>query len=202
MFVSLPSFLYIFVIFFSIAVIILRSNERSEAMEFYDVIKKRKSVRKYKKDPIPDDVLNRILEAGRIAPSAKNIQPWHFIVIKDPDTKKKVAAACRDQMFMADADVILAGCILQKEAWARMGGYMSAGPVDLTIALEHMILAAAREGLGTCWIGAFVEQDVKKILNVPDDVTVLALTPIGYPAEEPKDRGRKPISEIISYDSW
>jgi len=171
-------------------------------MDFYDVVKKRKSVRKYKKDPIPDDVLLKILEAGRIAPSAKNIQPWHFIVVKDPETKMKVAKACRDQLFMADADVILVGCILEKEAWSRMGGHMSAGPVDLTIALEHMILAAAREGLGTCWIGAFVEQDVKKILKVPDDVTVLALTPIGYPAEEPKDRGRKALNDIISYETW
>jgi nitroreductase len=171
-------------------------------MDFYDVIKKRKSIRKYKGDPVPDDVLNRILEAGRTAPSAKNIQPWHFIVVRDPNTKKKLAEASRNQMFMADADVILVGCILNSIAWTRMGGYMNAGPVDLTIAMEHMILAAACEGLGTCWIGAFVEEDVKKILQVPDDVTVLALTPVGYPAEEAKDRGRKHLREIVSYDSW
>jgi len=79
---------------------------------------------------------------------------------------------------------------------------MSSGPVDVAIALDHMILAAANEGLGTCWIGAFVEKDIKHILNVPDDVTVLALTPIGYPAEEPKDRGRKDQKEILSYDKY
>jgi nitroreductase len=171
-------------------------------MEFYELIKKRKSVRKYKSDPIPDDVLNRILEAGRIAPSAKNIQPWRFIVIKDPELKKKIGKASRDQTWIADADVILVGCILEKIAWGRLGGYMSSGPVDLAIALEHMILAAANEGLGTCWIGAFVEKDVKSILQVPDDVKIIALTPIGYPAEEPEDRGRKELKEIISYDTF
>jgi nitroreductase len=171
-------------------------------MEFYDVIKKRRSVRKYKSDPIPEDVLSRILEAGRVAPSAKNIQPWRFIVIKDPSTKKGIAEASRGQLWIADADAILVGCILNKIAWGRMGGYMSSGPVDISIALDHMILAAANEGLGTCWIGAFVEKEVKDILQVPDDVTVLALTPIGYPDEEPKDRGRKDPEQIISFDKY
>ncbi len=171
-------------------------------MDFYEVIKKRKSVRRYKPDPVSDDALNRILEAGRIAPSAKNIQPWHFIVIKDPEIKKRVAEASRDQHWMAEADVILCGCSLEKIAWGRMGGYMSSFAVDLTIAMDHMILAAANEGLGTCWIGAFDEEKVKKVLQVPNDVRVVALTPIGYPAEEPRDRGRKRLSEIISYDKF
>jgi len=171
-------------------------------MEFYEVIKKRKSVRKYKSDPIPQDVLDRILEAGRIAPSAKNIQPWRFIVVKDPAIKKKIGEASRGQTWIADADVILVGCALEKIAWGRMGGYMSSFAVDLAIAMDHIILAAANEGLGTCWIGAFVEKEVKEILNVPDDVKVVALTPIGYPAEEAKDRGRKSIEEIVSYDKY
>ena len=157
-------------------------------MDFYDVIRQRKSVRKYKSDPIPDEVLNRILEAGRIAPSAKNIQPWHFIVVKDPAIKEMVAEASRGQLFMADADVILCGCALEDIAWGRMGGYMSSFAVDLTIAMDHMILAATNEGLGTCWIGAFDEKAAKEVLGVPDNVRIVALTPVGYPAEEPKDR--------------
>lgn len=171
-------------------------------MEFYDVIKKRKSIRKYKSDPIPHDVLNRILDAGRIAPSAKNYQPWHFIVIKDPEIKKNVAEASRGQHWMADADVIVCGCALMDIVWSRMGGYMSSFAVDITIAMDHMILAAANEGLGTCWIGAFDEKQVKEILEVPDNVHVVALTPIGYPAQEPKDRGRKALNEIISYNKF
>ena len=171
-------------------------------MEFYEVIKKRKSVRKYKSDPVPENVLSRILEAGRIAPSAKNIQPWRFIIVRESKLKKKIAEASRGQLWLADADIILVGCILDKIAWGRMGGYMSSGPVDVAIALDHIILAAANEGLGTCWIGAFVEKDIKEILQVPEDVTVLALTPIGYPAEQPKDRGRKGSKEVVSYDKY
>lgn len=171
-------------------------------MEFYEVIKKRKSVRKYRQDPIPEDVLNRILEAGRIAPSAKNIQPWKFVIIKDPEKKKKVAEACRGQHWIADADVIVCGCALEKIAWGRMGGYMSSFAVDLAIAMDHIILASANEGLGTCWIGAFEEKKVKEILGIPDDVRVVALTPIGFPAEEPKDRGRKNFSEVFVYEKY
>jgi nitroreductase len=171
-------------------------------MEFYDVIKKRKSIRKYKSDPIPEDVLNRILDAGRIAPSAKNIQPWHFVVIKDPEMKKKVAEASHGQHWMADADVIVCGCALMDIVWSRMGGYMTSFAVDITIAMDHMILAAANEGLGTCWIGAFDEKQVKELLQVPDNVHVVALTPIGYPAQEAKDRGRKALGEIVSYDKF
>ncbi len=171
-------------------------------MEFYEVIKRRRSIRKYNPRPIPEDILNRILDAGRSAPSAKNIQPWKFIVIKDPGNKKKVAEACRGQHWIADADVIVCGCALEKIAWGRMGGYMSSFAVDLAIAMDHIILAAANEGLGTCWIGAFEEKRVKEILGIPEDVRVVALTPIGYPAEEPKDRGRKPLNEIISYERW
>lgn len=171
-------------------------------MDFYEVIKKRRSVRKYRPDPIPDDLLKRILEAGRIAPSAKNIQPWKFVVIKDSENKKRIAEACRGQHWIADAGVIVCGCALEKIAWGRMGGYMSSFAVDLAIAMDHIILAAANEGLGTCWIGAFEEKKVKELLNIPEDVRVVALTPIGYPAEEPKDRGRKDFKEIFVYEKY
>jgi nitroreductase len=171
-------------------------------MEYYDVIKKRKSIRKYRNDPIPDDVLNRILDAGRIAPSAKNYQPWHFVVIRDPDMKKRVAEACRNQFFIADAGVIICGCALEKIAWGRMGQYMPSWTHDLTIALDHMILAATNEGLGTCWIGAFDEKMVKDVLGIPEDVRVVALTPVGYPAEEARDRGRFNLEDIVSYEKF
>ncbi|KPK63277.1 nitroreductase [candidate division WOR_3 bacterium SM23_42] len=171
-------------------------------MEFYEIIKKRKSVRKYKSDPIPEDVLNRILDAGRMAPSAKNYQPWHFIVVRDPEMKKKVAEACRNQPFMAEAGVIICGCALEKIAWGRMGNYMASWPHDLTIALDHIILAATNEGLGTCWIGAFDEKMVKDVLGIPDDVRVVALTPVGYPAEEARERGRLELKDIVSYEKF
>jgi nitroreductase len=171
-------------------------------MEYYEVIKKRKSMRKYKSDRIPDDVLNRILDAGRLAPSAKNYQPWHFIVIREPEMKKKVAVACRNQHFIAEADTIICGCALEKIAWTRMGNYMASWPHDLTIAMEHMILAAASEGLGTCWIGAFDEKMVKDVLQIPEEVRVVALTPVGYPAEVPRERGRLELKDIVSYEKF
>ncbi len=171
-------------------------------MEYYDVILARKSVRKYDPEPIPEKTLKKILEAGRIAPSAKNIQPWRFIVVKDPEMKKKVAEACNNQLFMAAADVIVCGCGLEKIAYGRMGGHLNSYPIDLAIALDHMILAATSEGLGTCWIGAFNEEAVKQALGIPQDVRVVALTPIGYPAERAKERPRKDLKEIVSYDKY
>ncbi|MEO0092255.1 MAG: nitroreductase family protein [candidate division WOR-3 bacterium] len=171
-------------------------------MEFYDVIRTRKSIRAYKPDPIPDEVLNRILEAGRLAPSAKNIQPWKFIVIKDQQIKKDLVSACRNQEFIGQAPVVICAVALEKIAWGRMGGYWSSYPVDVAIALEHIILAAANEGLGTCWIGAYDENEVKKILRIPEDVKIIALTPIGYPAQDPSPKPRKPLSEIISFDTF
>ena len=171
-------------------------------MEFYEVIKTRKSVRKYRPDPIPEDVLNRILEAGRAAPSAKNIQPWKFIVIKDPENKKKVAEVCRGQHWIANADVIVCGCALEKIAWGRMGGYMSSFAVDLAIAMDHIILAAANEGLGTCWIAAFDPGAAQKILDLPAGVEPVAFTPLGYPADLPKPKNRKAIEDLIRWEKW
>lgn len=171
-------------------------------MEFYDVIKKRKSVRTYKKDPIPDEVLNRILEATRNAPSAKNLQPWKFIIVKDPKIIKELVPACNNQQFIAEAPIVICAVGLENQAWGKMGGYWRSLEVDVTIAFEHLVLAAANEGLGTCWIGAYQEAEVKKVLKIPDGVKVIALTPLGHPAQEPLVRPRKPLSEIISYDKF
>ena len=171
-------------------------------MDFYQVIQSRKSIRAYKTDLISDDILERILEAGRIAPSAKNIQPWKFIVIKNPEIKKALVTACRNQEFIAQAPIVICAVALEKIAWGNMGGYWSSYPVDITIALDHMILAATNEGLGTCWIGAYNEVEVKRILKIPEDVKVIALTPIGYPIQNPDAKPRKSLSEITSVDSF
>jgi len=103
---------------------------------------------------------------------------------------------------MEEAPVIIAACAKEEEAYGTMGGYMNSYPIDIAIALEHLILAATEKGLGTCWIGAFKEQLVKDILGVPDNVKVVALTPLGYPAREASVRGRKPLTEIVSYDKY
>ena len=171
-------------------------------MKVLDVIQKRRSVRKYKKDPIPEKALMRVLEAARLAPSGKNIQPWKFIIVKDKALKEKLAQASAGQFFMAEAPIIIVGCGFPDNCYLRMGRYMKSWPVDVTIALEHLILQAQEEGLGTCWIGSFEEEEVKAILNIPENVKVLALTPLGYPDEIPRFRGRKNLDEIISYDRF
>ena len=171
-------------------------------MSILEAIKKRQSIRKYKEDPIPEDVLLRVLEAARLAPSGKNLQPWKFVIVKDKALKDKLAQASAGQFFIAEAPVIVVGCGFPDECYARMGRYMKSWPVDVTIALEHIILQAHEEGLGTCWIGSFEEEEVKSILNIPRNVKVLALTPLGYPDEAPPFRRRKSLEEIISYDGF
>ena len=171
-------------------------------MSVLDAIKKRSSIRNYKGDSIPEDLLLRVLEAVRLAPSAKNLQPWKFIIVKDKYLKEKLAEAASDQYFIAQAPIIVVGCGFPDDCYTRMGRYMKSWPVDVTIALEHLILEAQEEGLGTCWIGAFDEEKVKSILNIPGNVKVLAMTPLGYPNEKPSFGGRKKLDEIISYDSF
>ncbi len=171
-------------------------------MDFYEVVRRRVSVRAYKPDPIPEEVLNRILEAGRLAPSAKNYQPWKFIVVRDEKVRRELVPACRNQAFIAQAPVVICGCALLDQAWKGMGGYWSAAEVDVTIALEHIILAAANEGLGTCWIGAFKEEEVRRVLAIPEGVKPVALTPVGYPAHEVAPRPRKALNEIVCFDRY
>jgi len=103
---------------------------------------------------------------------------------------------------IAQAPITICGCAIESEVWKGMGGYWSAESVDLAIAMEHIILAAAAEGLGTCWIGAFIEAEVKKVLAIPSGVKPIALTPVGWPAKEPAPRPRKPLSEITCTDRW
>lgn len=169
-------------------------------MNIYEVIQKRRSIRSYKPDPVPEEKLNRLLEAVRLAPSGKNGQPWRFIVVKDKKLREALVPACRDQAFIAEAPLVIVACAREEESYQKQGGYMKSWAIDIGIALEHLILAAVTEGLGTCWIGAFEEGKVREILNVSSDLRIVALTPVGYPAVDPPPKPRKPINEIISYD--
>lgn len=171
-------------------------------MSVLEIIRKRRSVRKYKGNLIPRDVLLRVLEAARLAPSGKNYQPWKFIIVQDEGLKGKVAKASAEQYFIAEAALIIVACGFPDNSYSRLGRYMKSWPVDVAIALEHLILQAEEEGLGTCWIGSFEEKEVKALLNIPEEVRVLALTPLGYPDQTPSGRGRKSLDEIISYDGY
>lgn len=169
-------------------------------MEFIEVIKKRRSIRAYQSKEISEEKLGRILEAARFAPSANNKQSWKFIVVKDPETKRKLVKVSRNQSFIGEAPVVIAGVALEPDR--VMSCEVPAYAVDLAIAIQHIALAAANEGLGTCWIGAFSQDDVKKILEVPDSYKVVALMPMGYPAESPGTKTRKPLEDIVCYDQF
>ncbi len=171
-------------------------------MDIYEVIKKRRSIRKYEPRKIEDDKLERVLNAARLAPSGKNVQAWRLIVTRDPELKEKLIKACKGQKFVAEADCIVTVAVDETSVYQGHGNYMTSFAVDGAIMLDHLILAATYEGLGTCWIGAFIEEQVKEILNIPDPYRVVAMTPLGYPAQEGKDRGRKPLEEIVSYEKW
>lgn len=175
----------------------------SKFKSLMEIIRNRRSIRSYNSDPVEDEKLEYILEAFRKAPSAKNIQPWKIIVVKDPKKKSDLAIACNNQVFIAEAPVIIVACAKEEEAYGRMGGSLSSYPIDIAIALEHLILAATEKGLSTCWIGAFKEQLVKDLLAVPDNIRVVALTPVGYTDQEPPSkRGRKSLSEIVCYEKY
>ncbi len=166
-------------------------------MPLMDTIRARRSIRSYKPDPVPQEKLDIILEAAHLAPSWKNQQCWRFIVIKDE--AKRRAITTRD--WTADAPVIVVGCAHPALSGGNAG--QSYYMLDMGIAMEHMVLAAAEQGLGTCWIGGqFDEATVKAELGVPDDARVVALLPIGYPAEAPGPKDRKPMDEFVSHEKW
>ena len=145
-------------------------------------------------------MLRRVLEAGRIAPSAGNRQDWKFVVVRDQETRHKLAIAARGQMFLEQAPVVIVGCAVEP-TYVMMCG-QPAGILDVSIAFSFMMLEATEQGLGTCWLGAFDEASVKKILDVPDTVRVVAMTPLGYRDETPAGRPRKGIDEICCNDKF
>lgn len=171
-------------------------------MDFYEAVQRRRSIRAYLSDPVPEEVLSRIFEAVRLSPSAKNIQPWKFIIVRDRNLIAQLASACNNQQFIAQAPIVICGCANEPICYHGMGGYWNSWAVDLSIALEHLMLAATVEGLGTCWIGSFNEAEVSALLQIPPEIKIVALTPLGYPARESPPRPRKPLSEIICYDRY
>ena len=160
-------------------------------------MKERRSIRRYQDRPVEDEILTTLMETVRLAPSGNNRQDWRFIVVKDRDQIEKLAATA-GQPFLATAPVIVAGVALNPGRVMRCG--VPAYAVDLSIALTHLLLAAVAHGLGTCWLGWFDQDEAKRTLHVPEEYKVVALITLGYPAENPDFRGRKPLDEVVSYD--
>jgi len=169
-------------------------------MEFSELIKKRYSVRAYKPDPVEDEVLNRVLEAARLAPTATNAQPFQLIVIHTAGREVELKRIYKRDWFV-QAPLVICICGIPAQGWVRMDG-KNYTDVDVAIAMDHLILAATNEGLGTCWIGAFDAQAAREVLGLPPGVEPIAFTPLGYPSDQPRPKKRKELSELVRHERW
>jgi nitroreductase len=169
-------------------------------MDFLELTKKRYSVRAYKPDPIEDDKLQKVLEAACLAPTACNLQPFQFIVIHTKGKETELRRIYSDSWFV-QAPIVICACGIPSQSWVRSDG-KNYCEVDATIAMDHLILAAADLGLGTCWIGAFNPDAAREVLSLPDDVEPIAFTPLGYPNDQPGDKSRKSMNELVRYGHW
>lgn len=170
-------------------------------MNVLEAIQTRKSVRHFLDKPIEDNKLQLVLGAGRLAPSASNRQEWRFVIVRDPETRQRLVDAARGQQFVGEAPVIIVACAATDDHIMPCG--LPCFSIDVAIALDHITLAAVDQGLGTCWIGAFNQDQVKQILGIPDEMCVVELMPIGYPADPtPIEKRRLPLTTIIHYERW
>jgi nitroreductase len=170
-------------------------SRRDKVLDVFEAIKTRRSIRKYEPHSIPPEELRRILETARIAPSAGNRQPWRFIVVRDERNRNALAKMANNRLFIADAAaiVVATGDPQISQKWHDR---------DVMIAVEHMVLAATALGYGTCWIGAFDEAQVKKLLHIPEQIKVVALLPIGKPGAASAPRPRKAMAELFFQEEY
>jgi nitroreductase len=169
-------------------------------MNVFDAIRLRRSIRAFRDEPIEEEKLLRVLQAGRLAPSAKNRQEWRYVVVRDRELRRRVAVASNNQYFIAEAPVVIVGCATMVD-YVLSGG-QPAYTIDVSISMDHMTLQAVEEGLGTCWIGSFKEDEIKQILNIPADMRIVEIMPLGYPKSLPDPKPRKELEEIIVYDRY
>ena len=165
-------------------------------MNCVDQLLNRRSIRKYRKETIPEDIKNGILEAGRLAPSATNVQPWHFIVTTSPEGRD----ACSFGNFnrwTSEADFIVVGVYRKNNP--MMDNYAK---MDVTIALQNMVIAGWLQGVGSCWIGAWNDVNLRQVLEIPADCVIVGIIPFGYPDELPITPSKKPLDQIIHKEKW
>ncbi len=169
-------------------------------MNVIDAINKRQSIRDYKETPVPEDKLRRVLEAARMAPSGGNRQEMKFVVVKNPETRAKLAEASGGQRHVGQAPVLIAAVATVADRIMLCG--VPAYPVDVAIAVDHMTLAATEEGLGACWIGAFRQDMVRKALKIPESCMVVSLLTLGLPAAEGRPKTRKAFDDVFCFDAF
>jgi nitroreductase len=172
-------------------------------MDVLETMAARYSARSYKTDAVEDDKLARILEAARLAPTAANRQPFRLVVARTAGREAEMARIYSDgrPLWFTVAPLVLAIVAVPAEAWRRRDG-KSYHEVDASIVMDHVVLAATALGLGTCWIAAFDPAAAREVLGLPDDVEPIAFTPLGYAADAPGQKKRRPLDELVKYDHW
>jgi len=173
-------------------------------MDVLEAIKGRRSIRAFKSEDVPEEIVNRLIEAACWAPSAGNIQPWEFVIVREGDTKRKLVDAALGQEFIGEAPVVIVICA-NEERSAR--GYGSRGKTlyciqDTAAAIQNIHLAAYAFGLGTCWVGAFSEEHVREALKIPHGIRPVAIIPVGYPNESPQPPRRRSPQQVVHYETF
>lgn len=171
-------------------------------MDTMEAMRAWRSVSKFKPTPIPEQKLQTILNAARLAPSAENIQPWKFVIVNDEDVKREIARACQDAKFLVDAPIVTVACADSDDAVAMAGGYMNSFPVDMGIALSYLMLATMSEGTGSAWIHTFNEDMIRSILGTPIEASVVGVVLLAYPDESASPSGREQQSEVVCYNGY
>lgn len=169
-------------------------------MDFSELILKRYSVRAYKPDPVPEELLKCVLEAARMAPTAANRQPFRLIVLSTAGRQSELKRIYHRDWFK-QAPWVICICALPAEAWVRCDGKNYAD-VDVSIAMDHLVLSAANLGLGTCWVAAFDPAAAREILSLPAGIEPIAFTPLGYPADQLSSKERRPFADLVYYERW
>jgi nitroreductase len=168
-------------------------------MDLSEAINKRYSCRAYQNRPVESEKLEIILDAARLAPSARNYQDWRFVVVTDKEIRAQLCVAAANQAFVAQAPVVIA-CCSNLTHWMRCG--QPTGPIDVAIAIEHIALTTTSLGLATCWIGSFYPDQVRGILQIPTHIHVIELLALGYPADQQPEIRRLPLKSIVCHEKW
>jgi nitroreductase len=175
-------------------------KRKGGVMDFLELARKRYSVRAYKSDPVEEEKLQKVLEAARLAPTACNLQPFQLLVIHTRGRKAELRHIYRAPWFVK-APILICACGTLSQSWVRRDG-VNYCDVDVTIAMDHLILAATSLGLGTCWVAAFNDAAAREVLKLPNNVRPVVFTPLGYPDARPGQKSRKPLEELVRYEHW
>lgn len=172
-------------------------------MDVFEAIRGRRSIRAFKSVDVSEEIVNKLIEAACLAPSAGNIQPWEFVVVRNREVKRRLVEAALGQSFIEDAPVVIVVCANEERSSM---GYGIRGKTlyciqDTAAAIQNLHLAAYALGLGTCWVGAFREEEVREALKIPRGIRPVAIIPVGYPAEHPQPPKRKPLQQVIHHEN-